>query len=134
MWFKKSISGLMPVEEPSEKWLSRIPDGEEIMITQYRVRSGPWHRWYFGACREIGKQQEPERSEWVIDHAIRFWSGHVEVAKDHSGRVLEVAKRIAFDKLTPDQWATLWPQFEKTMIERFGFDPVKFKDTGNGWL
>lgn len=133
-WFHIQNALLAPNDETSAKWLSRKEEGEMVLMKPIGVRSGDWHRWYFGSCRAIGIQQEPERSEWTIDYSLRFWSGHVEETRDHNGRVLEVAKRIAFDKLSPEEWATIWPSLEKTMIERYGFDPVKFKNTGNGWL
>lgn len=134
MWFHKQNTWLLPNDEPAEKWLARIEEGEMVCMKLLSVRSGPWHRWYFACCRSIGFQQEPERSEFTIDYSLRFWSGHVEETRDHNGRVLEVAKRLAFDKLSPSEWETLWPSLEKTMLERYGFDPVKFKETGNGWL
>lgn len=134
MWFYKHTNGLIAAEADSEKQVGKMDQGELVNMRVVRVRSIKWHRWYFGCCKEIGLLQEPERLTPTIDYAIRFWSGHVEEIRDKTGRVMEVAKRIAFDQLEPDQWAALWPSFEKTMIEKFGFDPVKFKEQGNGTI
>lgn len=132
MWFCKHTNGLIAADPDAEKQLSKMDQGELINCKVVRVRSIAWHRWYFACCNEIGLNQDPPRDKSTIDYAIRFWSGHVEEIRDAKGRVMEVAKRIAFDKLEPDEWANIWPSFELTMIEKFGFDPVKFKEQGSG--
>lgn len=133
MWLHKRDIALIPSDPEAAKAVEKLGEGEMICVKKISVRSGPWHRWYFGCCKEIGLHQEPERLESTIDYAIRFWSGHVEEIRDAKGRIMEVPKRIAFDKLTSEEWAMLWPSFEKTMIEKFGFDPVAWKEQGRGF-
>lgn len=133
MWLHKLNTWLIASDDEAIKEINKLEEGEAIKVKIVRVRSIPWHRWYFACCHEIGMHQEPERSESTIDYALRFWSGHVEEIRDSRGRVMEVAKRIAFEKLDANEWALLWLSLEKTMIDKFGFDPVEFKDKGNGW-
>lgn len=133
MWLVRTEPGFASADDDSVKLYNKTEVGELVAVKLIRVRSVPWHRWYFASCAEIGRNQDPERSTETIDYAIRFWSGHVEETRDKRGRVLEVAKRLAFDKLDADEWARLWPTFELTMMDKFGFDPVRFKDMGNGW-
>ena len=127
MWLAKRDQYLVAADGESTQLINKMEPGETAFFKVVRMRSGPWHRWYFACCAEIGKNQDPQRSAETIDYAIRFWSGHVEEARDIKGRVLEVAKRLAFDKLTAEEWSAIWPQFELTMIEKFGFDPELWK-------
>jgi len=78
---------------------------------------------YFGLCREIGENQDPRRDEHSIDMELRFRAGHKEMVGVLGDQELWVPKRIAFDKLTPEQWSELWPSLELAMRETFGIGP-----------
>ena len=159
LWFAKvrrgEKAGLIPTDEDSRALVNRLGDGECVEVEIIRPRSVPMHRMYFGICREIGKNQDPMRTEDSIDNELRILAGHYDVIRVGRQRmpwwfgvlatVLEknghrlgrwlikrlrtrlghahevyVPKRIAFAKLTHDEWMELWPSLELAINERFG--------------
>ena len=111
--------GLIPTDDQSRAVLSRMGDGECAEVELVRPRSLQWHRMYFGICREIGKNQDPQRDENSIDNELRVLAGHYDVMYV-AGHEVRVPKRIAFAKLSGDEWAELWPSLELAICEHFG--------------
>lgn len=111
--------GLIPTDDQSRAVLSRMGDGECAEVELVRPRSLQWHRMYFGICREIGQNQDPQRDESSIDNELRVLAGHYDVMYV-AGHEVRVPKRIAFAKLSGDEWAELWPSLELAIRERFG--------------
>jgi hypothetical protein len=126
---KKSV-GLVPTDAYSETALGKLGDGECAIFKMVRPRSIHWHRMYFGICAQIGQMQDPVRDQDSIDYELRALAGHyypMQARKGNSLYEVRIPKRIAFDKLTADEWATLWPSLELAGRERFGdvyFDGV----------
>ncbi len=128
LWFAKvqrgSKVGLVPADELSDQKIRKIAHGECVQVELTRPRSVQWNRMYFAMCREIGENQDPKRDENSIDHEIRVRAGHKDVifVKECEDvfREIWVPKRIAFDKLTADEWEALWPSFVQAISETFG--------------
>jgi len=111
--------GLIPTDEIGQRILSRMGDGECCQVELVRPRSIDWHRMYFGICREIGENQDPQRTEASIDAELRVRAGHFELMWV-DGYQVRVPMRIAFDKLSGDEWAELWKSLELAIREHFG--------------
>lgn len=124
VWLAKVARSFVATDDDGEKLLARMGDGECAVFNVVRPRSVPWHRMYFGIARMIGKNQDPQRDEDSIDMELRVLAGHFDVmyVKGHEVRV---PKRIAFDKLTADEWSNLWPSIETAIRERFGEEYVR---------
>ncbi len=121
----KSSVGLVPADEESRAAVAKLGDGECAEFEMRRVRSLPWHRKYFAICRAIGQNQDPPRDEDSIDHELRILAGHYDTMRlrdRKSGEMFEVLtpKRIAFHKLTNEQWSDYYNRGEQPWIERFG--------------
>lgn len=123
LWLAKAVRGarvgLVPTDEESTTALRKLGDGECVEVQIIQPRSLQWHRLYFGKCRQIGENQDPQRDEDSIDMELRVLSGHYDVmyVGDHEVRV---PKRIAFNKMTAEQWADYWKRAEQAISERFG--------------
>lgn len=116
-------SGLVPADQEATETLDKLGDGECLLLRPVKVRSLHWHRMYFGICRVIGQNQDPARDESSIDMELRVLAGHYDVIHARKGNQLfevRMPKRIAFDKLTADEWSALWPSLELAGRERFG--------------
>lgn len=111
--------GLIATDDDGKRLLNRMGDGECAEIEIVRPRSLQWHRMYFGICRTIGQNQDPPRDEASIDYELRVLAGHYDVMFV-GGHEVRVPKRIAFAKLSGDQWSELWPSLELAINERFG--------------
>lgn len=118
-WIAKKGRGFLPACEESARAHVRMSDDECVMVKFIRVRSVPWNRMYFGICREIGKNQDPPRGEDSIDQELRVRAGHFEKFWV-DGHECRMPKRIAFDQLTADEWAELWPSLDLAIREHFG--------------
>jgi hypothetical protein len=115
--------GLVPADPETAEAIAKMGDGECLLLRPIKVRSLRFHRLYFALCREIGQNQEPTRDESSIDMELRVLAGHYDVLHARKGNSLfevRTPKRIAFDKLTADQWRELWPSLELAGRERFG--------------
>lgn len=117
---RKSV-GLIPTDDIATKVLSRMADGECVQIELVRPRSVQWHRLYWGLCRQIGDNQDPARDEDSIDAEIRILSGHFETIFV-AGHEVRMPKRIAFNKMSADEWAFYWQKAELAVSERFGYE------------
>jgi len=111
---------LVPGDEDALQVVRRLGAGELILATVVRPRSVKWRRLYYGMCREIGKNQDPRRDEHSIDNELRILAGHFDVMHI-VGHEVRVPKRIAFHKMSADEWAELFPSLDLAARERFGF-------------
>lgn len=119
VWLAKKGRGFLPTDEESNRMHVRLGEGECALFKVIRVRSVSWHKMYFGICREIGKNQDPQRSEDSIDAEVRIRAGHFDPF-EVDGHKCRMPRRIAFDQLTADEWAELWPSLELAIREHFG--------------
>lgn len=128
LWFAKvrrdDKVGLIPTDDIGRRIISRMGDGECAQVELVRPRSVPMHRMYFGICRQIGENQDPQRTEASIDAELRIRAGHYEVMLIE-GHECRVPKRIAFDKLSHDEWMELWPSMELAIREHFGEEYIR---------
>lgn len=115
----RQTRGFMPADAEAVRLHDHMKDGEAMRFEAVKIRSLPWHNMYFGICSEIGENQDPERDEDSIDHELRVLAGHYWVMFVGDVEV-RIPKRIAFKRLTADQWAKLWPSLELAIRERFG--------------
>lgn len=124
--------GLIPTDDESRRALGRMGHGECAEVEIIRPRSLQWHRMYFGICREIGQNQDPIRDESSIDHELRVRAGHFDVLWV-DGHECRVPKRIAFARLTPDEWAELWSSLELAIREHYGEEYLRESQRTGTW-
>jgi len=116
--------GLIPTDDQSRAVLGRLGEGECVRCEVVRPRSVQWNRMYWGMCREIGENQDPQRDEDSIDSELRILAGHYELMFI-DGHEVRVPRRIAFDKMDADQWADYWQRVELAISERFGSEYLR---------
>lgn len=123
MWFHKVSRagkyGLVAEDPEGLALLRRMGDGECCQVKIIRPRSVAWNKKYFGICEEIGKNQDPVRTKESIDAELRIRAGHYDLIVV-DGHDVRFPKRIAFDQLSADEWAALWPSLELAIVEHFG--------------
>lgn len=123
LWFAKvrrgEKAGLIPTDEDSRALVNRLGDGECVEVEVSRPRSVQFNRLYWGLCRTIGENQDPQRDEDSIDAELRVLAGHYEVMYV-AGHEVRVPKRIAFNKMNADEWNEYFRKAEVAIAERFG--------------
>lgn len=125
IWVARRHLSLIPTDEDSSRVIHRLGEGECVQVTVSRIRSIKWHRLYFGLCKLIGENGDPQRRAEAVDPEIRVRAGHYD-CYEVDGREIRVPKRIAFSELTADEWAELWPSIELAMSERYGVTASDF--------
>lgn len=128
MWFHKvngrTQAGLLADDEEGKAFLARMGDGECCMVKIVRPRSVSWNSMYFAICTDIGANQDPPRTKDSIDYELRIRAGHFDVMWV-DGHEVRVAKRIAFEHLSADEWSALWPSLELAIRENFGEEYIQ---------
>jgi len=132
VWLARNAGTFVPTDDEGRALLARLGLGECFLCEVIRPRSVAWHRMYFGICRSIGDNQDPVRDESSIDYELRIRAGHYDVMFVDQQEI-RVPRRIAFHKLTHDEWVKLWPSIDLAIRERFGeeFAP-QGRDIPNG--
>jgi hypothetical protein len=125
LWLAKTPDGLVGADDDSCAVIAKLGEGEIAEFEIRRPRSLAWHRRYFGTCATIGKNQDPARDADSIDRELRILAGHYDTMKLRdrtSGIVYDVLtpKRIAFHKMTAEEWAEYYRKGEPEWIARFG--------------
>lgn len=118
-WFHKKGMALHPSDAESLKGIMRMGDGECVLVTIVRPRCVAWHKKYMAICQSIGENQDPPRDKDSIDLEIRIRAGHFDVIFIE-GHEIRTPKRLAFAKLSADQWEALWPSIEQAICQHFG--------------
>ena len=128
MWFHKvkgrTQAGLLADDEEGKALLARMGDGECCMVKIIRPRSIAWNSMYYAICTDIGANQDPPRTKDSIDYELRIRAGHFDVMWV-DGHEVRVAKRIAFEHLSADEWSALWPSLELAIRENFGEEYIQ---------
>lgn len=131
-WLAKQGRGFIAADDETARVHARMSDGECARVKLIRPRSVQWNRMYFGICRAIGNNQDPPRTEDSIDHELRIRAGHFDVFKV-DGHDYGMAKRIAFDQMTADEWSELWPSLEQAIREHFGEEYIGESQRTGSW-
>lgn len=125
MYLTRTNDCLAAACDASARFIHRLVAGEAVSVRASKVRSLQWHRMYFATCRAIGENQDPPRDAGSIDMELRVLAGHYTVLPLHGHPVeVRMPKRIAFDKLTAEEWSALWPSLESAIVTRFGAEYV----------
>lgn len=122
--FVRKGRGFLPADDEAEGLHRKMGDGEFMVFKPMKIRNLPWHRMYFGTCRDIGLNQDPQRDENSVDYELRIRAGHYDVMYV-DGIEVRTPKRIAFDRLTGQEWEILWPSLELAIRENFGDEYIR---------
>lgn len=120
-WFYKRGKALLPADEDGERGLSRMEDGECLLVSVIRARCPRELRRYYAICTRIGENQDPPRDKDSIDYELRIRSGHYDVFFV-DGHEIRSPKRIAFDKLSQEAWEDYFQRVELAISEHFGVE------------
>lgn len=118
-WFYKKAGGLFPADDDVREKVARLGDGELLLLTIERPRCPILFRKYWAMCTRIGENQDPPRDKDSIDAEIRIRAGHFDVVPIN-GFDVPVPKRIAFTKLTQEQWEEFFQKAEMAICQHFG--------------
>lgn len=126
-WFARKGLSLIPADERAVKALKRLGESEAVQLMMERSRSPVWHRWFMGGCAAIAQNSDQPMTTHAAKEILKIKAGHFD-PYEYGGEIVKVPKSIAFEKLTPDEWAELFPSLDQAAREHFKFDFYLFKD------
>jgi hypothetical protein len=116
-WFFKKGKALHPADEDAEKGVAKMGDGECVLVTIERARCPILFRKYHAMCQRIA--ENTGRDKDGIDYEIRILAGHYNVLPG-DGFEIRTPKRIAFAKLSQEQWEDYFQRAEQAIAEKWG--------------
>lgn len=125
-WLVRKGLALVAGDEKALKAIKRLGEGELVQMMMERSRSPDWHRWFMAGCAAIAQNSDEPMTTHAAKELLKLKAGHFDPYEIH-GEFLKVPKSIAFEKLTADEWAELWPSLDRAAREHFKFDFELFK-------
>lgn len=96
------------------------PRDEHSIDAELRILAGHYEVIYIGKNVLATRLAQIFKTLWrVMPPVLRSECDQI-VAFLERGQEVRVPKRIAFDRLTADEWSELWPSLELAIRERFG--------------
>lgn len=131
-WFCRHGMSLVPADDKATKAIKRLGVGEAVQLMMERSRSPDWHRWFMGGCAAIAQNSYEPMTTHAAKELLKLKAGHFDPYEIH-GEILKVPRSIAFEKLTADEWAELWPSLDQAAREHFKFDFELFRSGYSGF-
>lgn len=132
-WLHRHGLALLPADDKATKAIKRLGEGELVQMMMERSRSPVWHRWFMGGCAAIAENSDEPMTTHTAKEALKLFAGHVDLVQSKTGEVYKVPRSIAFEKLTPDEWAELFPSLDQAARDHFKFDFHLFKEGYSGF-
>ena len=105
LWLTRTLSGFSADESDADtvRRLKRIPLGTTVQVELRQPRSVPELRYYWQLCSLVAINHRDFIAREQVDQALRILTGHCDVFT-LDGRTVEVPRRIAFNKLSQEEW------------------------------
>mgnify|MGYP001427419596 CR=1 FL=1 len=105
LWLTRTLSGFSADESDSDtvRRMKRIPLGTTVQVELRQPRSVKELRYYWQLCSLVALNHEQFQTREQVDQALRILTGHCDVFT-LDGRTVQVPKRIAFHKLSQEEW------------------------------
>lgn len=116
-WFYKKGGGLFPADDDVKAKVDRMGEGEMLLVTVERARCPVLFRKYHAMCQRIAENNGRDKES--IDYELRILAGHYDVMHVE-GFEVRTPKRIAFAKLTQEQWEEYFQRAELAIAEKWG--------------
>ncbi len=132
IWLERTLAGCRAADDASASILKRIEIGTtfEAAIITRKLRSGAWHRRYWGLMSLLAwhvDRVEVEPGMWIelkndpeIAHvAMKYCTGLYDSYILESGTIVRLLKSTAFDKMEPDEWPDYWRKAMDAVTQKF---------------
>lgn len=114
---RKTISGLVPLENIDHEEFSRLPMGKDIRIKATIARSSPQNRWFHKCLAELFKMQELWPTPTLFRNAVKRGIGLFDLYIVNGKEEYEYHS-IAFDKMDQADFNDVCNCFVKFVCER----------------
>jgi hypothetical protein len=132
VWLERTMSGCRPADDASAGILKKIPLGttfEAAVITR-KLRSGAWHRRYWGLMSLLAshvERVEIEPGAWFeisndpekAHAAMKYCTGLYDTYVIEGGGFVRMLKSTAFDRMAHEDWVTYWNKVLDAVHQKF---------------
>lgn len=116
---KAHNQSLRAADAQAEKYLSKIPFGEQVVCTIKRPRNPKFHRKLFSLFSLVFENQELYDNFDRFRKEIVMRAGFYEEHTHLTGKVSYVAKSLAFDKMDETEFSELYDKCCGVIIQYF---------------
>lgn len=121
VWLAKTPSGaLVPVDEDSEKPISRIGDGEVIHVSFKKSRNYGNHKRFFIFINATYDMQEHFETKKNYRNWMTMKAGWYETCVAPNGNVMFLPKSISFDEMDEDEFKELFSSCVDVFLKELG--------------
>lgn len=104
LWLTRTLAGFAPDNDAdTQRRMKRIALGTTVQVELRQPRSVKELRYYWQLCSLVAMNHATFQTSTQVDQALRILTGHCDVFT-LDGRTVEVPRRIAFHKLSQDEW------------------------------
>ncbi len=104
IYLKRTLAGFVADDEAAANSIRRIPVGTTVRCEIVKPRSVQQLRMYWAMCSLVAMNHAELQTREQVDQALRLLTGHVDLVKV-GDQTLQLPRRIAFAKLSQDEWA-----------------------------
>lgn len=134
IWFTRNNNALIPTDEESQKVIGRMGQGECKAFRPIGVRDPVSHRRYFALMRMTARNVKHIQIDRVEGRPV-YMRLFGDEARAHAAMKLctglydtmpvggsdyeiRVPRSIAFEKMTPEEWAAYFPKVMDVLLEK----------------
>jgi len=132
VWLERTLNGCRASDEASSNVLRKFPLGTsfEAEVITRRIRSSAWNRRYWLLMNLLSEHVERVELEegwmWEIKNdpdrahtAMKYITGLYDSFALDQGVIVRMLKSVAFDKMSPEEWADYWPKALDAVHQKF---------------
>jgi len=116
LYLKRTLAGLVADDADAVESLKRIPLGVTVHCQVIKPRSVPQLRMYWALCALVASNHAELQTREQVDQALRLLTGHVDLVQV-GGQTLKLPRRIAFAKLSQDEWSAYLMRAKDAVIQ-----------------
>jgi hypothetical protein len=115
----KHLGGLRPVDDIGTQALSRLKQGDVVMVEYSRPRNPRHHRLFFALLNIVANNSPHYDDPEQVLLALKIATGHVVPHIAFDGKTYMVPQSIAFNKMDQDAFDRFFDKCVDIVVRRF---------------
>jgi len=108
---------LVPQTDREREMVSKLKEGERVMVSVQRARYPEHHRLVFAVLSRLAKATG-RTTETILLH-LKAETGYVDLVQLPDGRILGNPQSIAFENMGQDEFQAWWKEAEQIIKEQY---------------
>lgn len=112
---RKTLRGFEPANDIARDLLAKVKLGAVVRVDVKRPRSVAWHARYWALVSLVSENSSRTPDE--VHALLKLKAGLVKRMEERNGTVWAIPDSIAFDKMTPEEWAVYWDKVVRIVCD-----------------